>query len=173
MGTRSVVAVPDAEHGWKGRYVHWDGYPSGVGEAVRRAVMRDGYETAVRTLTVDHTRWSTLDGRSAEDYEPPSYYPDEIRHFVPGYGVAPDDQASDDWVYADGDDWGTEWAYLLGEGGIAVYERRFGQPGDDEGHGVGMFGLGASDTVAGGYWKHVGFCPYGADNGMSALEALV
>ena len=53
MGTRSIVG---AEIGDKteGRYVHWDGYPEGVGRAVARIVLRDGYERAVKTLMLDH-----------------------------------------------------------------------------------------------------------------------
>jgi len=42
MGNRAVIAAtyPD---GVKGRYVHWDGYPSGVGLAVLAIVQRDGW----------------------------------------------------------------------------------------------------------------------------------
>ena len=33
MGTRSIVGVPHGD-GVRGRYCHWDGYPSGVGAAL-------------------------------------------------------------------------------------------------------------------------------------------
>ena len=56
MGTRSVIAVK-TDTGWKGRYCHWDGYPSGVGANLLRVVARDGFETAVKTLTEQHYSW--------------------------------------------------------------------------------------------------------------------
>ena len=59
MGTRSVIAAhyPD---GVKGRYVHWDGYPSGVGKAVFEIAKRDGLEGAFHTLLERHYGWSTV-----------------------------------------------------------------------------------------------------------------
>lgn len=169
MGTRSVVAIPDAEHGWKGRYCHWDGYPSGVGEALRRIVMRDGLTPAVHTLTEAHTRWSTITAVPLADYEPPSYDPRRVETYVDGYGEAPDDEPDGDagWVFADGDDWGTEWAYLLGEGGIGVYERRY-TPDEGGGHMTGMFGMGAEPGAA--TWIKRGFVAFTDEKGMAEIE---
>jgi hypothetical protein len=31
MGTRSMILKPHGD-AWVGRYVHWDGYPTGVGQ---------------------------------------------------------------------------------------------------------------------------------------------
>jgi hypothetical protein len=149
MGTRSVIAIPDAEHGWKGRYVHWDGYPTGVGEALRRIVQRDGYTTAVRALTEEHYGWSTLEPDKDPDEPLSPGYSDGRFAIVGGYGTAyttaQGQSSADDWVTADGDDWGTEWAYLLGEGGMAVYESR---PGG---------------------WHKIGFVAYTDDAGMTRL----
>jgi hypothetical protein len=177
MGTRSVIAIPDAEHGWKGRYVHWDGYPSGVGEVLRRIVNRDGYATAVHTLTQVHYGWSSLHPEQSGEQSSLGFgYTDGRFAAVAGYGTAyttaQGQSSADDWILADGDDCGTEWAYLLGEGGIAVYERRFGTPESDEGHGTGMFGCGASDTVAGGHWRKVGFVAYTDAEGMGRTESV-
>ena len=56
------------------------------------------------------------------------------------------------WVTSDGPDSGTEWAYVMATHALFVFERRYGNPADDQGHGVGMFGMGASDLEVGGYW---------------------
>lgn len=171
MGTRSVIAIPDATHEWRGRYIHWDGYSAGVGEALRRIVLRDGYTAAIHTLTEEHYGWSSVNAKD----EPELGFGMQDDRFaaVPGYGVAytteQGQSSPDDWIFADGDDCGTEYAYLLGEGGIAVYERRFGRPEEDQGHGTGMFGLGASDTTAGGYWRKLGFVAYTDDEGMARV----
>jgi hypothetical protein len=68
-------------------------------------------------------------------------------------GWRPED--SDNLVSSGGDDYGTEWAYVIGDDGLAVYERRYGAPEADGGHGTGMFGTGASGA-GGGYWWHLG-----------------
>lgn len=173
MGTRSAIAIPDADHGWKARYCHWDGYPSHVGEQLRRIVQRDGYVTAVRSLTEEHYGWSSLDADTPADAPLGRFESDGRFAKVSGYGTSytteQGQSSPDDWIFADGDDCGTEYAYLLGEGGIAVYERRFGRPEEDQGHGTGMFGLGASDTTAGGYWRKLGFVAYTDDEGMARV----
>lgn len=128
MGTRSVVAVPTANGGWRGRYVHWDGYPSGVGSALAKIVQRDGYETAVRTLTQDHYGWSSVNGEDAQELG--LGYTDGRFEAVPGYGIAyttVEGQSSpDEWVTSEGDHCGTEYAYVLHPDSVRVLERRDG-----------------------------------------------
>lgn len=67
------------------------------------------------------------------------------------------------WVTSYADDMGTEWAYVLADHALFVFERRFGKPGADQGHGTGMFGMGASDTESGGYWAALGEFPWTGD----------
>lgn len=138
MSTRSVVAVPLPGGGWKGRYVHFDGYPSGVGSALAKIVQRDGYEKAVQTLTQDHYGWSTVDG---EDVQERYQWENDGRfEAVPGYGIAYTDTViegfgfqpgyqqvtSDDWITESGDDQGTEYAYVLHPDSLRVLERTGG-----------------------------------------------
>ena len=104
MGTRSVVAVPTAGGGWKGRYVHWDGYPAGVGDAVRAIVERDGVETAVDTLVVTNYGWSSVAAETREDEDLSAGMSDGRFKVVPGYGVAyteQDGQSSPDAFITD------------------------------------------------------------------------
>lgn len=61
MSTRSSVGIPT--HGgdsWKGRYVHSDGYPSGMGPVLRALVQRDGWERVGEVICVEHAGWSNL-----------------------------------------------------------------------------------------------------------------
>lgn len=122
MSTRSVIAVP-TDNDWKGRYVHWDGYPSHMGAQLTAIIQRDGYEKAVKVLTEDHKSWS---GISTEG----SY--DEFGGIaVPGYGAAHNDipEGDDPWIYPGNQDW-TEYVYLLLPFGIAVYKRSNDKDGD-------------------------------------------
>jgi hypothetical protein len=153
MGTRSVVAIPHHD-GWHGRYVHWDGYPSGVGAALHQIVTRDGHDHAVRTLTAEHFGWSSITGETDPELTMPGHSAARYTA-VPGYGIAytPAEQ-SDEWVRHDGSDWGTEWAYVLGPDTITVYCRRW----NDGSKMVGAFGFGAeADQGHWELWSTVGY----------------
>jgi hypothetical protein len=66
MSTRSIVARPDAEHGWEGRYVHSDGYPTGVGKHLfeQYHVHFEGHPDLMAAKLVDGEPigWSALAG---------------------------------------------------------------------------------------------------------------
>ena len=59
MGTRSAVCEPYGDS-YRGRYVHWDGYPTGVGRALLELVARDGLAKVRQTIIHDHYGWSNL-----------------------------------------------------------------------------------------------------------------
>ena len=123
MGTRSVIARLEGD-GWKGRYVHWDGDPTGVGAAVHAIVNRDGLEVATKTLTEAWHGWSTV---TAEERVEPDRDPSRFVA-VDGYGLAySHEEQGDDWVTSDGPDWGAEWCYVLAPAGLTVIERPFGR----------------------------------------------
>jgi hypothetical protein len=154
MGTRSVIAIPEGD-GWKGRYCHWDGYPSHQAAILQALVARDGLQTVQQTLTADYYGWSLLQndqpdiagveprkrevGHAADaasiayDFGPEGSYGDGRFANVPGYGVAyttlQGQSSSDDWITHDGDNWGTEWAYVLSEGGLLVVKQSYDGPG--------------------------------------------
>lgn len=150
MGTRSVVGTPNRDGGWRGRYIHWDGYPAGVGCAllkIRHDLFPDDLPAMIEHLTVTHTGWSTLTG---ETPEPDRYTLSVGNHgavAVPGCGVAYiEPEAEAWWIESDGDNGGTEWCYLLLPRGIEVLEAV-----RDGGHATGWFGsnYGADWTLRG------------------------
>lgn len=115
MGTRSVVATGTVED-WKGRYVHWDGYPTGVGQALRSILIRDGFEVATQTILRDHYGWSSLDAQYGEEL--PEFLSDGRFVRVEGYGTAytteQGQSSEDDWHTSKNSDplW-IEWAYIV------------------------------------------------------------
>lgn len=128
MGTRSVIATPGPDGGWKGRYVHWDGYPAGVGDALRAIIARDGVEKALKVLTEDHYGWSSVDGRGGE-LSPGMR--DGRFVVVEGYGVAytteQGQSSPDEWVTDDtfADSW-CEYVYVvLPDGRVTAFSRYY------------------------------------------------
>lgn len=113
MSTRSIIAVPH-EDNWRGRYVHWDGYPAHMGQELSEILRRDGYAKAVKVLTEDYKSWSSISSTIGA-----------TERLVAGYGEPhtdiPDNE--DPWIYPQDEDW-TEWVYLLLPFGIAVYIRQ-------------------------------------------------
>lgn len=118
MGTRSAVCEP---HGvsYRGRYVHWDGYPTGVGLRLLELVQRDGLEKVRQTIIHDHYAWSSL---HSEELSPG--YQDGRFVVVPDYGTAYTTEQGqsneDEWV-TPSEDYGTEWRYVLADDGLKVY----------------------------------------------------
>lgn len=64
MGTRGVIAKPDGD-GWRGRYHHWDSYPSGLGAALLRAHEDLGSTDEMVRVLIDEelVGWSTICGK--------------------------------------------------------------------------------------------------------------
>ena len=127
MSTNSVIAVQGATgDGWRGRYCHSSGEPHYTGVQLLTIVRRDGFDTAIKQLTVDHRAWSYLDaGRPAGASAARGYDNDEDFVSVPGYGTenVRKDPGEDGWTTDTGHDWGTEWAYVLDRRGISVLAR--------------------------------------------------
>lgn len=108
--TPCIVAVPDVERVFRGRYVHFDGHPDGAGAQLATIVHREGVATAIRILIDEHVGWVSI---QADQPPGPSVTADAV---IPGYGVALT-EGSD---YLDACASGIEWAYVLGPQGITV-----------------------------------------------------
>lgn len=122
MGTRSVLAIAQGD-GWKGRYCHWDGYPSNQLNELMRIIRKEGYERATQVLLREHYGWSSLN----ENPELGNGMRDGRFVVVPGYGVAyttKDLQSSEEeWITNTGGDFWTEWAYVMWPEKIVVLKR--------------------------------------------------
>ena len=115
MGTRSVVAAQFGDE-IKGVYVHWDGYPEGVGKALVEIVARDGREKAVETLLGTPGGWSNIDATWVSD---PDRDPTRFGK-VEGYGVRYVGSQGDTNYRTPGDG-GEAYFYLIGKDGTVAY----------------------------------------------------
>lgn len=59
MGTRSAVCEPHGDS-YRGRYAHWDGYPTAMARSLWALVERDGLDVVRQTIIHDHYGWSTI-----------------------------------------------------------------------------------------------------------------
>jgi hypothetical protein len=136
MSTNSFVAKPDADKGWVGRYVHYDGNPLDTGSQLFAIVARDGVDFARTTLITDHSYWSGLDSALSEGefsgaISPSKNYQidgviekrwDKEASYVAGYGEA--DLNECDIITPDTvAEWSSlQWGYVLEETGLTVYK---------------------------------------------------
>lgn len=118
MATRGIVG-PDPEVK-RGRYLHWDAYPSWMGTTLVRLVQRDGVERVREVLTSEHFGWSSVNDHV--EHVMPEHYSAERFVQVPGYGTAyvNHTEQPDVWHVEGDTDW-LEYAYLLGSEHLLVY----------------------------------------------------
>ena len=72
MSTRACIAfgIGDGDD-WRGRYHHFDGYPSGLGQSLYALAQEWDPATMKRVLLNEHTGWSTIN--DADWSLPPGY----------------------------------------------------------------------------------------------------
>ncbi len=126
MSTRSIIAVPDKDHVWKGVYHHSDGYPVGIGVYLSRVLAAMDHDINLfRKLVIeDHpVGWShlypstyTLQGEHLEE-------PGICECYCHSRG-----ETGDNWMYGDQpiNMGGCEWLYLVTPDGIIVREIKDG-----------------------------------------------
>lgn len=124
MGTRSVVAIPHGD-AWRGRYVHWDGYPTHMARTLTELVRRDGLAKVTMTLTESFYGWSSINAAQVDESAEPDFDTDRFASVV-GYGTAYTDQP-DEWHTPDPEAW-TEWAYVLTPSGLLVVKQGYKSP---------------------------------------------
>lgn len=106
MGTRSIVAY-GSDYSWSGRYVHWDGYPTYMAEALWALVKRDGVSAVATTLIDSMTSWSSID--------PDAGRLSTTDNTVVGYGVGSNNSEDLRYSHESEDLAGAEWLYILTE----------------------------------------------------------
>lgn len=115
MSTRSIIGHPYGD-GFRGRYCHWDGYPTYNGKQIWDIVKRDGIDRATAILFYKNFQWSSL---NIDKVKPDVMNGEDWANVVPGYGTVYTDATDDDWVTWTGSEeddlWCTEWAYIIDE----------------------------------------------------------
>jgi len=147
MSTRSIIAVRDETgEGWRGRYCHSDGAPHHNGVELLTIVQRDGFDAAVKQLTVDRRRWNSLDAGMPAGTILASCTDDGCFVLVPGYGTAHTSPA--DWTTETRGAADAEWVYGLDRSGVTVLR------------------------VVERTWVEVGHVPFGASYGLEAMRGI-
>ena len=115
MAIRSIITVWGSEgyeiepnikvtstHEWFGRYCHWDGYPEHMIPTLQAIITKHGVAEAKRRIMF--TSWSSI-GIDPVDLEIGKANPEK-----------------DPFLFAGGDDWGTEYRYVITDkGSILAY----------------------------------------------------
>lgn len=143
MSTRGCIAKPESD-GWRGRYHHYDSYPSGLGLFLFKSYhgfFHGDVDEMIRTLIDDEpVGWSFIIGtdlslgaewREYRDYPevPPgeAEWPGQKDYSAIGpqsYTAMGETYEGDgDWICsADGPDISIEWIYVLTPGGLLVVD---------------------------------------------------
>lgn len=128
MSTRSVVAIPTANGGWKGRYVHFDGYPEHMLPALTDLISRKGLDRVIDVLINWNPAWASIGGGDAVFASTLG----GTSHKVSDYGVAykRSESSMDSW-YTDqnNDPLFIEFVYILEPTGIRVLESYVNEAG--------------------------------------------
>jgi hypothetical protein len=120
MSTRSCVAIPQGD-GWKGRYVHSDGYPDHMVPTLLDLIARKGVDRVRDVLINWNGGWSfvgTYEGMT-------NYLGEDRAHFVSDYGLAysKKEQPLTEWITSEQNDaLFIEYVYILGPKSITVLE---------------------------------------------------
>jgi hypothetical protein len=162
MSTRSCIARPTTE-GFSGRYVHWDGYPAGVGKelyGLYQSKFKGKLAGMERFLMDDHPAgWSVICG--ADWSQTPGFIEVQTRDFKGRERpqcFCHGDRREKPWevTQADAACSGCEWVYVLHETPegprITVLSSYCNPEGEHAGQKmIGAFGMGDPKSV----WKPV------------------
>lgn len=88
MSTNSVVGLFNEK---RGRYVHWDGYPTYMGNMLAAICKENGVDEAMEVITKKYTHWSCLDNGSPTENEPERF------KLIPHYGITYIDEEDGAW----------------------------------------------------------------------------
>lgn len=132
MSTRSVVAKVEGD-GFVGRYCHSDGYPTARGRELFQTYRDLGNAEAVIKYAVregESGYWSSFCPPSANPQEVDRSTPEGEHDFQNQYKLRYHfnwcyEEDNTDLIRSWGDDWGTEWAYVIAENGLSVFKRDY------------------------------------------------
>lgn len=110
----SAINIKDIRVSWFGRYCHWDGYPEHMLPVIYGLVQRFGIAGAKTRLM--SSSWSTLgtDGQGGSL---------DFKQLGDNDPIGTITYPTDGFLIDGGDDWGTEYRYLIkDEGLVEVYK---------------------------------------------------
>lgn len=132
MSTRSIVARWVGDEAWIGKYVHYDGYPANMVMRLLEIILRDGFDKATSKLVFESNGWSGLYHEPHKKLE--TQQPD-LEDWVEGYGylMGGNMQLNSNWITWEGDNWGTEWCYVLdaSDKSVTIFEYVYPEIGKD------------------------------------------
>lgn len=157
MSTRGVIARATGESQFKGRYHHWDSYPTGLGATLVNLYtghFKGDLAAMLKYLIDDHPAgFSTINGAN---FNLPAGHRESLAE---RWGDKPGpkcfchgDRHEGEQIVTEKDDVGAEWAYVFNEEEKIMHVLRM-MVRNDEGEQrtvTGMFGFG----VEGQYWEH-------------------
>jgi hypothetical protein len=127
MSTRSIVARV-AGDGFEGRYCHWDGYPTNRAKQLFQAYRELGNSAdALKTYAIrdgESGYWSSFQPPSEEKKPAHRETPEGEAEFQKNLGEFSwcFEKDNYDLVKSWGDNWGTEWAYVIDDKGLSVFD---------------------------------------------------
>lgn len=123
MSTRACVAKPDGE-AIDGRYVHFDGYPSGVGATLIEGLKHFDDLAAMTTKLIDNERvgWSVLAGSDLALEPAWQGYSEEPRRNPLSYSARGETHELIITSVQQAADCGCDWLYVLRPEGISVFD---------------------------------------------------
>lgn len=118
MSTNSIIAVPviPGDIVWKGRYAHWDGYPTHMGKQLWAIIKRDGLDVARKTLTEVNTEWSGINAFTVLTINGEDLV-------IPGYGLTYKDASTEWWFSTKTNEWKGMFVYVLEDEGMRIINR--------------------------------------------------
>lgn len=112
--TGSSIRIDDDRVTWFGRYCHWDGYPEHMVPVLTKMVSRFGIAGAKTRIMA--RGWSTLGTCNQGEYI-------DFSKLGDNEPIGKSSHDNDPFLIEGGDNWGTEFRYLIQDNGILeVYE---------------------------------------------------
>ena len=154
MGTRACVARlverAGGVKGFEGPYIHWDGYPEGVGQTLYRECRRLSPERVMGTLLTRRSGWSNVAGAKLDDA--PVNMRERFGSMSNGPEYYPDDEG--EMICTETSDNGIEYCYAFEQVDGRWLMHVLSSVMPDGSQMVGMFGMSHPDWH--GKWREIG-----------------
>ena len=130
MGTRATIAKQTEKNAYIGRYIHFDGYPSGVGKGIINALEHFGLTKGKEVLLDEHPAgWSNIascDWTQEIGYVESIDAPNRDRPMCYCHGDRNEEEWLIDSADSENDGW-AEWVYVFNDSinSLMVYKKNY------------------------------------------------